>query len=159
MRISSLARIGLFAAPLCLAALPALAQTQPPANPNVNFGGMLAPKAPKAGMPDVPAAPMAWPRLDPGSVLCSTEDDLQRRAAIMRGEQTEPADCRPINQPTAIQIVQRAGPGRTEVKISGRDETGWTDAWLPATPPPGTTPIQAGPIQPGRERFSGTDER
>jgi hypothetical protein len=64
----------------------------------------------------------------------------------MRGETAEPADCRPISQPTAIRIVQRAGLGRTEVKLTARDETGWTDAWLPSSPPPGTTPVNAGSL-------------
>jgi hypothetical protein len=130
---------------LALAAGPALAQNRPaspPSDSNINLGGMLAPKPPKATMPDVPAPPSAWPRLDRGAVLCRTEDDLQRRAAAMRGEQTGGFDCRPILQPTAIQILHRAGPGRTEVEVTGRSETGWTDAWLPATPPPGTALVR-----------------
>ena len=139
MRILSFARPWLLGAPLFLVTVPVMAQLQPPGNSNINFGGILAKKAPPAKMPDVPAPPSAWPRLDPGAVLCRSEDDLARRAAIMRGEQAGPADCRPIRVPTAIQIVQRAGLGSTEVKVTGRDETGWTDAWLPATPPPGTT--------------------
>lgn len=146
MRISSVARLWLLAAPLFVAAVPAMAQIRPPSDSNLNFGGMLAKKTPQATVPDVPAPPSAWPRLDPGAVLCRSADDLTRRAAIMRGEQAGPADCRPISQPTAIQIVQRAGLGRTEVKLTGRDETGWTDAWLPATPPPGSTPIAAGQL-------------
>jgi hypothetical protein len=144
MQKSSVVRLWLLAAPLFVVALPALAQTPPPADSNINFGGMLAKKAPQATLPDVPAPPSAWPRLDPGAVLCRSEDDLLRRSAIMRGEQAGPADCRPITTPTAIQIMHRAGPGRTEVQITGRDLTGWTDAWLPATPPPGSTPINAG---------------
>ncbi|MGA3397634.1 MAG: hypothetical protein ABSC95_00335 [Acetobacteraceae bacterium] len=144
MRILSVARLWLFAAPLVVAAVPASAQLRPPSDSNLSYGGMLGKKAPPAAQPDVPAPPSAWPRLDPGAVLCRSEDDLARRAAIMRGEQAGPADCRPISQPTAIQIVHRAGPGRTEVKVTGRTETGWTDAWLPPTPPPGTTPVNAG---------------
>jgi len=147
MRISSVARLWLVAAPLCVAAVPALAQVRPPNDSNVNFGGMLAKKAPAPAVPDVPAPPSAWPRLDPGAVLCRSEDDLQRRAAIMRGEQAGGADCRRITAPTAIQIVQRAGPGATEVKVTARNETGWTDAWLPSAPPPGTTPVYTGPTR------------
>jgi hypothetical protein len=88
-------------------------------------------------MPDAHAPPVPWPRLDPGAVLCRSEADLLRRAEAMRGEQAGPADCHVINVPAGIQIVQRSGPGRTEVKVSSSNETGWTDAWLPATPPPG----------------------
>jgi hypothetical protein len=145
MRISSVALLGLLAASLFITAMPASAQPQPPNDSNVSFGGLLEKKKPAATMPDVPAPPSAWPRLDPGAVFCRSEDDLQRRADIMRGEQAGTADCRRIIQPTAIQIVQRAGLGRTEVKLTGRDETGWTDAWLPSTPPRETAPIAAGP--------------
>jgi hypothetical protein len=144
MRIPPIALVSLFATPLLCAAVPAVAQLHPPNDSNVSFAGMIGkhPTAPTA--PDVAAPPSAWPRLDPGAVLCRTEDDLLRRAAIMRGETAGPADCRPITQGTAIQIVQRAGLGRTEVKLTARDETGWTDAWLPSSPPPGSTPINAG---------------
>lgn len=145
MDISSVARLWLLAAPLLVVTIPASAQApQPPNDSTVNWGGILAKKPPKPTMPDVPAPPAAWPRLDPGAVFCRSEDDLARRAAIMRGEQADPADCQPINRPTAIQIVQRDGLGRTQVKISGSGMTGWTDAWLPPNPPPGTTPVQAG---------------
>jgi hypothetical protein len=144
MRISSIARLWLLAAPLCTTAAPAMAQLHPPSDSNLSFGGMLAKKPAAPTIPDVPAPPSAWPRLDPGAVLCRSEDDLARRAAIMRGEPEGPADCRPISQPTAIQIVHRAGPGRTEVQITGHTDTSWTDAWLPASPPPGMNPIQAG---------------
>lgn len=149
MRISSVARLWLLGAPLFLAAQSAVAQAPPPQPPNdsnINFGGVLAKQPPKPTLPDLPAPPSAWPRLDRGAVLCRSEDDLMRRAAIMRGEQAGPADCRPINQPTAIHIVHRAGPGRTEVQITGHSDTGWTDAWLPAAPPPGTAAVQGGQL-------------
>jgi hypothetical protein len=124
------------AAALCLQAVPA-ARAEPA--PTVNYGGILAKKPPKPQMPDVPAPPAAWPRLDTGAVVCQTQGDLQRHAAAMRGETAGPADCRLINHATAISIVARRGPGQTEVKFSGTDETAWTDAWLPAKPPPGST--------------------
>jgi hypothetical protein len=150
MRFSSIARFWLIATPLFVAAVPAGAQllqpppSAPPSDSNLSFGGMLAKKPTPQAMPDVAAPPSAWPRLDAGAVLCRSQEDLQRRAAIMRGEQAGGVDCRPITQPTAIKIVHRAGPGSTEVSLTGRNETGWTDAWLPASPPPGTTPVNAG---------------
>jgi hypothetical protein len=146
MRTSLVAQLWLLAAPLLVAAVPAAAQLHPPNDSNINLGGILAKKPTPATVPDVPAPPSAWPRLAPGAILCRSEDDLMRRAAIMRGEQQGPADCRPMSQPTAIQIVHRAGPGRTEVQITGHTDTGWTDAWLPATPPAGSNPIQAGQL-------------
>ena len=98
-------------------------------------------KKPKPGPPDVHAKPPAWPRLDPGAVLCRSPDDLQRLAANRSGGPGGgPVSCRIISQPTPIQIVHRAGPGRTEVQVTPTAgaksaETGWTDAWLPDKPP------------------------
>ena len=144
MKIARLVRFGLLAAPLVCAALPASAQVRPPPDDsNINLGGILKQHAPKEGPPpSVPAPPGAWPRLDPGSVICRSQDDLQRRAALMRGEQVSPPDCQPISQPTAIKILERATPGATEVQITSNSETGWTDAWLPANPPPGSAPLR-----------------
>lgn len=124
------------AAAVSLAAVP-LSWADPP--PRVNYGGMLAktPEKPKA--PDVAAPPAVWPRLDTGAVVCRTQADLQRHAAAMLGQATGPADCRLTNHATAINIVARYGPGQTEVSITGTGETAWTDAWLPANPPPGST--------------------
>ena len=94
-----------------------------------------------AAAPPAPRATAVWPRLDPGAVLCKTEDDLDRHAANMiarvSGGEQQTADCHAIDRPTGIQIVEREGPGRTEVKLAGADgETGWTDVWLPDKPPP-----------------------
>jgi hypothetical protein len=65
-------------------------------------------------------------------VLCKTEADLGLLAAARRGEQVSRPNCRVIRAPTAIQIVRRAAPGRTEVSLTDQDgQSGWTDAWLP----------------------------
>jgi hypothetical protein len=86
----------------------------------------------------------AWPRLDPGAVFCKTEADLQRLAASRRGEQVERPSCLVIQTPTAIDIVRRAGLGRTEVSLTDqKGADGWTDAWLPdRAPPVGGTGVQ-----------------
>ncbi len=120
-------------------ALPAYAQSD---DSNISFaGGGLLPKKPAPGLPDVKAQPQAWPRLDPGAVLCRTEADLTKLAARRGGETVSGAiDCQIIRVATAISIVQRKGPGRAEVQISatGADSvSGWTDAWLPDKAPPG----------------------
>ena len=77
----------------------------------------------KAPPPPPPRAPpTVWPRLDPGAVLCRTEDDLDRHAANMTarvsGGATMTADCRIIARPIGIQILSRQGPGHTQVKLS-----------------------------------------
>jgi hypothetical protein len=78
-----------------------------------------------------------WPRLDPGAVLCKTEDDLLRLAASRRGEQVATPNCQMIRTPTAVQIQRRAGLGRTQVSLTDQNGiAGWTDAWLPDRAPP-----------------------
>ncbi len=96
----------------------------------------------KAPPPPPRAQPTVWPRLDPGAVLCRTEDDLDRHAANMTarvsGGTSMPADCHIIGLPTGIQIISREGLGRTQVKLkTPGNETGWTYAWLPEKAPPG----------------------
>jgi hypothetical protein len=123
---------------VCLGALAiaAPAGAQPPSDSNISLDapGFLI-KKPKPGAPDVKAQPLAWPRLDPGATLCRTQEDLERLGARHRGEPVDgPIDCQIIRTATAISIVERDGPGRTEVKASdskGQAITGWTDAWLP----------------------------
>ena len=136
MRRSHIRRFVCFAL-VALAVLPsALAQ-----NVILDAPGVLLKK--KAPPPPPPRAqPAVWPRLDPGAVLCRTEDDLDRHAANMvarvSGRTTQSTDCRIIDQPVGIQIVSRQGPGRTSVKLKGPgEETGWTDVWLPDKAPAG----------------------
>ena len=126
----------LIAVVLLCAALPASAQI------TLDAPGFL-PKKPAAPPPSTTRAPPAvWPRLDPGAVLCRTEDDLDRHAlnmtARVSGTATQTTDCRIIARPTGIQILSRQGPGRTQVKLSAQgDVTGWTDVWLPDKAPTG----------------------
>jgi len=133
--MTSMSRTLLIAACLGTMALAAGGRAQ---DSNVKFESGTLPKKPKAGLPDVKPQPQAWPRLDAGAVLCRTETDLDHLAARRHGEAVEgPVDCQVIRAATAISIVQRKGPGRTEVKMSAAptDNTGWTDAWLPAKAP------------------------
>lgn len=96
---------------------------------------IVVPKA-KFDRSTVPNRADAWPRLDPGSVLCKTEADLQRLAASRRGEAGPRPNCQLIQTPTAIQIQRRAGPGRTQVSLTNQQGVdGWTDAWLPDRAP------------------------
>jgi hypothetical protein len=127
---------------LALAA-PAKAQ---PSNSDISFDpGALAVKKPRAGLPDVKAQPLAWPRLDPGAVLCRTEADLEKLAARRSGQAVNGSiDCQIIRAATAISILQRQGPGKVEVKISdssANGASGWTDAWLPDKAPFSATSV------------------
>jgi hypothetical protein len=114
---------------------PVAAFADPPPNVSLDAPGLMI-KKPKPGPPDVRPQPLAWPRLDPGAVLCRSTEDLARLVANRTGgDGGGPADCRIIKVPTAITILQRQGPGRTEVQVTGAEATGWTDVWLPDKAP------------------------
>jgi hypothetical protein len=123
----------------CLAILtvatPAVAQSS---DGNVFFQSGLLPKKPGPGLPDVRTQPLAWPRLDAGAILCRSEADLSRLAERRTGHAVDgPVDCQVIRVATPITIMERKGPGRTEVKPTAAQpmESGWTDAWLPDKAP------------------------
>jgi hypothetical protein len=89
---------------------------------------------------DLPPVKEPWPRLDTGAVLCRSRDDLSRfQAQVMGGAGAAP-DCHAIRQRTPIQIIERDGPSHTHV-VAAADakQTGWTNAYLPSTPPSSTT--------------------
>jgi hypothetical protein len=135
-------RILLTAACLCAVVCVAPAVAQPnDSNISLSAPGLLV-KKPKPGPPEVKSPPQAWPRLDPGAVLCRSEADLNRLSQRRSGEVVDgPVDCQIIRAPTAITIVQRAAPGRTEVRTSDTQaaSSGWTDAWLPEKVPVSAT--------------------
>ena len=127
-----------------------LAMTMPagaqPNDSNVSFdAGALMPKKAKPTLPELRAQPLAWPRLDPGAVVCRSEEDLAKLGARRHGQHVDgPIDCQIVRAATAISIMQRNGPGRTEVKASdprAADWSGWTDAWLPEKGNVGTTSV------------------
>src|ERR1700712_5527822 len=62
---------------------------------------------PKIDRSEVRARPDAGPRLDRGSAICRTEEDLLRLAASRRGETVAPPNCQIIRAATAVQIVNR----------------------------------------------------
>ena len=77
-------------------------------------------------------------RLDPGAVLCRSEADLQHRAEVSQKisdgvpDAGEPlVGCRIIAQARGVDVLQRAGLGREQVKLKPSGEVGWTDAYLP----------------------------
>ena len=85
-----------------------------------------------------PTRGIAGLRLDPGAVLCRSEADLQHRAEVSQRISDGVADageplvgCRIIAQARGVDVVQRAGLGREEVKLKPSGEVGWTDAYLP----------------------------
>ncbi len=124
-------------APLLLntLALPASAQVK---DDTVTFAapGLLEKKSDKK-IPDVKAAPQAWPRLDPGSALCRTAEDLTRLTANRTHTAGGgPADCQIVHVATAVDVVQRQGAGRTQIRLTERPAVlGWTDVWLPEKAP------------------------
>lgn len=83
--------------------------------------------------------PELWPRLDTGALLCTSRDDLVRYQKKIAGDPVPagPApDCRTVRKPTGIQILDRDGPSRTQiVTTDAAKQTGWTNTYLPDTPP------------------------
>ncbi len=95
----------------------------------------------QSAAPPPKAVPEPWPRLDIGAILCRSRDDLVRHqmqiAAGPGAAESGPApDCSIIQKQTGIQILDRDGPSRTHVALTGQTkQTGWTDTYLPSTPP------------------------
>ena len=118
----------------CLGSTVAQAQVPAPgrrAQPNRGLGMPSA-------LPDpTTSAGNVGVRLEPGAVLCRTAEELQRRQAAMAAQGPDdqgslPAGCFLVGARTPVEIVERRGYGRTQVKTLGRtSETGWTDAYLP----------------------------
>ncbi len=125
---------------VCLASMPATAQiiADPSASrpKDKNRSDEIVRTAPARPNPN---AQNIWPRLDAGAVFCRTEDDLAMHSRVVAAKlDNTPLDPMPrpecviINQATPIDIVERAGLGKTEVRIKeATPKTGWTDAFLP----------------------------
>jgi hypothetical protein len=93
--------------------------------------------------PTAPAAvPEIWPRLEDGALICKSRDDLVRdQTQIANGASARTAekgpDCHTIRKQTGIQILDHDGPSRTQIVTTDQSkETGWTNSYLPSTPPP-----------------------
>jgi len=87
------------------------------------------------------AVPEPWPRLEVGALLCKSRDDLVKyQTRIADGANAATAeqslDCHKLRKQTGIQILDHDGPSRTEVVTTDKVKvTGWTNTYLPATPP------------------------
>jgi len=83
--------------------------------------------------------PDPWPRLDPGAMLCDSKDALMQYQEAVATAAGAPVPLQPgctrVTQRMAVSVVQRDGPSRVQVKVTSPPRVGWTDAWLPASPP------------------------
>ena len=92
--------------------------------------------------PTTPSLPEIWPRLEDGALICKSRDDLVRyQTQIVNGASAPTAgqtpDCHNIRKQTGIQILGHDGPSRTQIVTTDESkETGWTNSYLPSTPPP-----------------------
>lgn len=90
---------------------------------------------------DPEAVPEPWPRLEVGALLCKSRDDLVKyQTKIADGANAASAeqalDCHKLRKQTGIKILDHDGPSRTQVVTTDKvKETGWTNTYLPATPP------------------------
>ena len=97
----------------------------------------LPPSVPPKVSTLTPNRGISGPRLEPGAVICHSEDDLRHRGEVTRRIAdgiADPGDpltgCRLINQERGVEVVSRLGPGRLEVKLKPSGELGWTDAFI-----------------------------
>jgi hypothetical protein len=98
----------------------------------------LPPNQPPPVSTIAPQRGIAGPRLEPGAVLCRTEEDLARRAEITRrisdgvNDAGDPmVGCTLITQQRGVDILARHGLGRVQVKVKPAGQIGWTDVYLP----------------------------
>ena len=140
-RIALWLAIGLAVLP-ATALTPAWAQSTGPAVPaprsRIPTDDDLHPNVPPPVSTLTPTRGIAGRRLDPGAVLCHTETDLQHRAEVTQRisdgvpDAGEPLEgCRIIAQARGVDVLQRVGLGRLQVKLKPSGEVGWTDAYLP----------------------------
>ena len=111
-----------------------------------HFGGQKnreqTPPPQQAPAPPEPAVPEIWPRLESGAIICKSRDDLVRYQTQIANAANAPtagqaSDCHPIRKRTGIQILDHDGPSRTQIVTTDESkETGWTNTYLPSTPPP-----------------------
>ena len=111
-----------------------------------HFGGLKnqqqTPQPQQPPAPPEPAVPEVWPRLENGAIICKSRDDLVRyQTQIANGSSAttpgQPPDCHTIRKQTGIQILAHDGLSRTQIATTDESkETGWTDSYLPSTPPP-----------------------
>ena len=153
-RARSLNRACLLALLLALGAVPAMAQstpsdtdgTAPPQSQphSQRRHGRQASAQPRpASTAPAPVMREIWPRLDVGAVFCRTPQALNKHlsavAAVLdnrAAEVAEPTDCRNITAPTAVTVLSRDGPARTEVQLSNTPPENRVDGCIPASEGP-----------------------
>ena len=90
----------------------------------------------QSGTPSAPEA-KPGPRLEAGAIFCQSRDDLVRyQAAVSEGASPKgeggPPQCRRLEKPVGVQILDRDGPSRTQIATTDEPKlTGWTNAYLP----------------------------
>jgi hypothetical protein len=121
--------------------------TMPSAFAQMGVGHAGRPKVPQTPQTSTittetkpPAPSAAAVHLEAGALLCNSRDDLVQYQAQGAGSTaatpSDPPKCHVIRQQTGIEILERDGPSRTQVVTDDEaKETGWTNAYLPSTPP------------------------
>jgi hypothetical protein len=112
----------------------------PPNNSSQNDAPTKAPAEKAPALP--PPAEMPWPRLESGSVVCSSLDELIKYQKQPPGSQIaadtgKELDCVTLRTIVGVQILDRDGPSRTQIMTNDdAQQTGWTNTYLPINPPP-----------------------
>ncbi len=97
----------------------------------------LPPSVPPPVSTLAPIRGIQGPRLEVGAVLCHSDTDLQHRMEVNRRRIDNVPDagnplenCHILTAVSAVEVVEKRGLGRTEVKLKPNGETGWTDSYL-----------------------------
>ncbi len=113
----------------------ALAQRR--STPRDEADDKLPPSVPPPVSTLPPTRGISGPKLQPGAVVCRTELDLERRGEVNRRRIDNVPDpgnplenCRMMTQERGVEVVEKHGLGRTEVKLKPTGEVGWTDTFL-----------------------------
>ena len=84
-----------------------------------------------------PTRGISGARIEAGAVLCKTPEDLQHRAEVNRRRVEgvpDPGDplagCHLLGEVRAVEVLNREGMGRVQVRLKVNAEVGWTDAYI-----------------------------
>lgn len=132
-------------------ALPAAAQTGPDQGSRGSsftlgdYGTRQRPQKPPAPSgqdPLIHRPADRWPWLEPGTIVCSTQEELDRYhaavAARLNGQASAApiGECHRLTRRTPVDIAGRNGPANLEIHLfNDANQVAWTDVWVPAQRP------------------------
>ena len=136
LALASLACAAILGSGLAAGAL-AQSRSRPAPRTHDSEQDALPPSVPPPVSTLSPTRGISGPRLEPGAVLCGSQEDLQHRAEVNRLRVDGAPDagdpltgCRLLNQERGVEVLSRPSMGIVEVKVKPSGEVAWTDAYL-----------------------------